>query len=362
MPLSAAARRARDGHKLDFVLLPVLGDRGVHVNLALLRTKWPWLDSYFSERWHPSRLSAGRLRLEGLADWRQVHAVVEGVLTGDWPAAIRPVLSATPSHELVGFAYGIGAIGLDAGIGACEATVLAAITGRPPLAVQWTPRVTPLGFSERFHRKIRECVQEAFPGTLCRTEEWIALCKEDAAFWLATNAFPSQDEGNFLIALAWWGWGKNPRDEEVRLLLQQPSCFRSAEYDETLFPTSHPMHAMLRDERARRREHRVVEVRPRPWLLEFSLTPIGELVDWSGRCGAPYFITTDDRVTIGGLKNYIISRFQKTGEAEIASIVVFANGVGQPQPQPQPQPLADDSSLVEIGRPEAVTYSYVRRQ
>jgi len=325
MPLSAAAVAVRAGHSYDFLLFPLEGERGVHVNRALLCSKWEWFGAHL--RWAQAD-TASSLRLQMFADCQQVAAVVEGVILQDWGAALARLQCTTPSTQYCSLVYALGNCGLIDAVKACERYVLTNL--EPEIAVQWTPRVA-LNFSERFHRKVRDCVNGVFPGPLCQTAEWAALCIDDAAHWLGCNDLLHADEKGFLVALAWWGQTR-ARRADVQRLLRTASCFRrpdGAREDESLFAAGDRMRSLVRDERLWRQENYVVEERPRPWMKRFHLFPCDGKADWDGLQSNFIEITTDSLLTIAHVKKYIIQKFDEHASKKIANIELSlpSNGV-----------------------------------
>ena len=174
---------------------------------------------------------------------------MEGVLSQNWGAALARLRCTTPSPQFCSLVYALGNCGLIAAVKSCERFVITNL--EPAIAVQWTPRVAPPNFSDRFHRKVRECVNDVFPMPLCGATEWGGLCIDDAAYWLGCNEFLYADEEDFLVALAWWGRTR-ARREDVQRLLRTSSCFRrpdAAHADESLFAAGDRMHSLVREYR-----------------------------------------------------------------------------------------------------------------
>ena len=261
---------------------------------------------------------------------QQVAAVVEGIFSQDWHAALAPLQCTTPSPQICSFVYAFGACGLGpGGVLACERFVLQHLT--PAIALQWTRCVAPLNFSDDFHRKVGERVNGVFPMPLCGSAEWGALCVEDAAYWLGRDDFLHADEKDFLVALAWWG--RTPaRRADVQRLLRTTSCFRrpdAARSDESLFAARDRMHSLVRDERLWRQENGVVEERPRPWKKRFHLFPCDGKADWDGAQSNLIGITADSLLTIAHVKKYIVQKFENYASKKIANIELWlpSNGV-----------------------------------
>ena len=260
---------------------------------------------------------------------QQVAAVVEGVLSQNWGAALARLRCTTPSPQFCSLVYALGNCGLIAAVKSCDRFVLQHLT--PAIAVQWTPRVAPPNFSDRFHRKVRDCVNGVFPAPLCQTAEWAALCIDDAAHWLGYNDFLHANEKGFLVALAWWG--QTPaRRADVQRLLRTTSCFRrpdAARSDESLFAARDRMHSLVRDERLWRQENGVVEERPRPWKKRFHLFPCDGKADWDGAQSNLIGITADSLLTIAHVKKYIVQKFENYASKKIANIELWlpSNGV-----------------------------------
>lgn len=278
MSRSAAARLAsRNGHPYNFTLLPLVGDLGQRVNIEQLRSEWPWLDAVKLRREAiPDGVTS--VRLTAVVSLELLVAIVDAVLTGDWAAA--PWLSTQPSPQFCTTLLALGAVGCLKGVEACERHVLEHMTAAE--ALQWTPAVGSVGFSERFDRKIRECVNVAFPVPVCQSELWRELEVCDVRFWLSFNHFVEVKEAWFLIALSWWWQKFEPaRQGDVELLLQNTECFRAL--DETLFDQDHPLYPLVRNERLRRTEFHIVEFRPRPWITQFNLAPCDGLLRMTGQ-------------------------------------------------------------------------------
>lgn len=350
--LSAAAGYARDGHPYDFELLPVVGLRGVRVNLALMRSKWDWLDAKLRMN---EIGDAKTLRLESIEDASLLALLVEGVLTQNWYVLVGPILSKTPSYQFSASVFSMGVVGCDCGVEACERRVLETLD--PTTALLWTPHSSPLAFTQRFHRKVRECSQQSFPYPLTQSLAWSELKVEDVAYWLSCNEWLVATERDFLIALSWWWRDQAPaRKAAVQYLLRDTQCFRQK--DETPFEfetqTSHPLWNLVRDERLWRAENNVVEIRPRPWAIEVRLGPHDpDVLDWTGKascdCDYDHYVRVDGRLTIGQLKIYIQRCFAKHGMPGIVIQEVMHDSVL----------LAEDGlTLASLGSPEALTYSY----